>query len=66
MKFRRVGAELSHANRRTDRRTDMTKLIVAVSSFANAPKDDVILQKHKLHKGTYDPARHISRPGRRY
>ena len=34
MKFRPMEAELFHA----DGRTDMTKLIVAFSSFANAPK----------------------------
>jgi len=34
MKIRVVGAKLVHA----DRRRDMTKLIVAVHDFANAPK----------------------------
>ena len=34
MKIRPVGAELFHA----DRRTDMTKLIVAFRNFSNAPK----------------------------
>jgi len=34
MKIRPVGAELFHA----DRRTYMTKLIVAFRNFANAPK----------------------------
>ena len=34
MKIRHVGAELFHA----DGRTDMTKLIVAFRNFANAPK----------------------------
>jgi hypothetical protein len=34
MKIRPVGAELFNA----DRRTDMTKLIVAFRNFANAPK----------------------------
>jgi hypothetical protein len=29
MKIRPVGADLYHADRRTDRQTDMTKLIVA-------------------------------------
>ena len=32
-----VGAELFHADRRTDGRTDMTKLIVAFRYFANVP-----------------------------
>ena len=35
MKIRPVGAELLHANRRTD----ITKLIVALRNFANAPKN---------------------------
>ena len=34
MKIRPVGAELFHA----DGRTDMTKIIAAFSSFVNAPK----------------------------
>jgi hypothetical protein len=36
MKIRPVEAELFHA----DRRTDMTKLIVAFRNFANAPKNE--------------------------
>ena len=39
MKLRPLGAELFHADRRTDIRTDMTKLIVAFRNFANAPKN---------------------------
>jgi len=38
MKIRPVGPELFHAARRTDERTDVTKLIVAFRNFANAPK----------------------------
>ena len=47
MKIRRVGAEFFHFDERTDGltdiqkpggRTDMTKLIVALRNFANAPK----------------------------
>ena len=38
MKVRPVGAELFHADRRTNGRTDMTKLIVAFRNFANAHK----------------------------
>ena len=34
MKIRPVGAELFHADGRTDGRTDMTKLIVAFHNFA--------------------------------
>ena len=41
-KIRLMEAELFHANRRTDGRTDeradMTELLVAFSNFANAPK----------------------------
>ena len=36
MKIRPVGAELFHA--RTDRRTDMTKVIITLRNFANAAK----------------------------
>jgi len=32
------GPDLFHAYRRTDRQTDMTKLIVAFRNFANASK----------------------------
>jgi hypothetical protein len=32
-----VGAELFHADGQTNRRTDMTKLIVAFRNFSNAP-----------------------------
>ena len=35
MKIRSVGAEFFHA----DRRTDMTKLVVAFRNFANVPKN---------------------------
>jgi len=42
MKIRPVGAELFHAGRgadgRTDGQTDMTNPIVALRNFANAPK----------------------------
>jgi len=36
MKIRPLGAELFHVGGRTDRRTDMTKLIVALSNFAKS------------------------------
>jgi hypothetical protein len=39
MKIRSVGTELFRAGRRTDRQTDMTKIIVAFRNFANAPKN---------------------------
>ena len=37
-----MGAELFHADRRTDVRRDMTKLIVAFRNFANAPKNQSV------------------------
>jgi len=37
--MRPVGAELFHADRRTDRQTDMTKLTVDFQNFTNAPKN---------------------------
>jgi hypothetical protein len=43
MKIRPVTAELFHADGRTDRQADMTKLIVAFRNFANAPKNEGIL-----------------------
>jgi hypothetical protein len=46
MKFRPVGAELFHA----DGRTDMTKLIVASRNFANAPKNIIHLIMNTANK----------------
>ena len=43
MKIRPVGAELFRAERQIDRRTDITKLIVAFRNFANALKKLYIL-----------------------
>jgi hypothetical protein len=42
IKIRPVGAKLSHADRHTDGRKDLTKLIVAFRNFANAPKNSII------------------------
>jgi hypothetical protein len=42
MKIRLVGAQLFHADGRTDRQTDTTKLIVALRNFANAPKHIIL------------------------
>jgi hypothetical protein len=39
MKIRLVETELFHADRRTDRGTDMTKQTVAFRNFANAPNN---------------------------
>jgi len=46
MKIRPVGVELFHADRRTDGRTDMTKLILVVAfhNFANVPKNPAFPQ----------------------
>ena len=38
MKIRLVGTELFYADRRTDRQTDMTKLIVVFRNLTNASK----------------------------
>ena len=43
MNFRPVGAELFHAGGRTDRQTDMAKVIVSFRNFANAPKNERII-----------------------
>ena len=40
-KMRLVGAELFHADRRTDQVADVTKLIVAFRNFANPPAPTV-------------------------
>jgi hypothetical protein len=39
METRPVGAELFHADGRTDRQTDTTKLLVALRNFAKAPNN---------------------------
>jgi len=44
MKIRPVGAELLHA----DGRTDITKLIIAFRNFANAPKNWTRQKKQPL------------------
>jgi len=38
MKILPEGAELFHADGRTDRQTDKTKLVVAFRNFANVPQ----------------------------
>ena len=40
--MRPVGAERFYADRRTERRADMTKLTAASRNFANAPKNNKI------------------------
>jgi hypothetical protein len=42
MRIHPVGAELFHADERTDRQTDTTKLIVAFRNFANVPKHSTV------------------------
>jgi hypothetical protein len=49
MKIRPVGAELFHA----ERRTDMTKLIVTFRNFANAPKNN----RNKIQQNVDIPIR---------
>ena len=40
MKFRSMGAQLFHADGQTaDGQTDMTKVIVAIFNFGNAPRN---------------------------
>ena len=39
MKIRPVGTELFHADGRTERRTDVTNLILSFRNFANVPKN---------------------------
>jgi len=54
MKIRPVGAELFCAHGRTDRRTDLTKLIVAFRNFANAPfkiKHEIYARLQSSEKG---------------
>ena len=46
-KIRLVGAESFHADRQTDGKTDMKKLIVAFRNFANAPKFSKLKRKSK-------------------
>ena len=43
MNVRPVEAELFHAHRQTDERTNVTELIVAFRNFANARKNKVCL-----------------------
>ena len=44
MKIHVVGTELLHVNRRTDGQTDMTNLVVACRSSANASRRRTELQ----------------------
>jgi len=55
METRPVGAALIHADGRTDRRTDMTKLRGAFCDHANAPNKSY--QKHIL--GNHRPTPHL-------
>jgi hypothetical protein len=41
MKMLPVGAELFHVDRRTDKQTNMTRLLVAFLNFANASQNGV-------------------------
>ena len=61
--MRTLGAELFYADGQTDRRRDMTKLIVTFRNFANSPKNQPVNAvqgnnrclfsgPHKTHKYT--------------
>jgi hypothetical protein len=54
MKVPPVAAELFHADERRDGRTDMTKLIVAFLSLADAPINEV-LYISKPGAGVFQP-----------
>jgi len=41
MEIRPVGAELFHADNRTERWIDVTELIVALHNFGNAPDEGI-------------------------
>jgi hypothetical protein len=62
MKVRPVGAEVFHADRKTD--THMTKLTVAFRTFANAPKyismrlEIGTVVEHRIYDGTCVPYNH--------
>lgn len=43
MKVRLVGAEFFHVDQETDRRADMTELLIAFRTFENAPKISLLL-----------------------
>jgi len=49
MKIRSVGAELFHADGRTDRQRDVTKLILVFSNFAKASKIQHRLWLYQKH-----------------
>ena len=42
-----MGAELFHADNRTERWTDVTEPVVALQNFANAPDEGIVrVQEH--------------------
>jgi len=47
IKTRPVKAEVFHADRWTNRRTDMTRLIFTFRNFANAPKNQILITEKK-------------------
>jgi hypothetical protein len=66
MKIRLVGAEMFHADGRTDgQTTDMTKLIVAFRNFANAPNKNKILGRLIVTDSTFY-IKGMSRKGLRF
>jgi hypothetical protein len=55
-----TGVELFHADGWTDRRTDMTKLIVVFSNFANTPKNHGINERTSVQSGNVEKQSRIS------
>jgi hypothetical protein len=49
VKIRILGAELFHANRQKNGRTDMSRLIITFRNFANAPKNVSLAVAHQCH-----------------
>jgi len=53
MKIHPVGAEFFHAVGRTDGRAGMTKLVVTLRNFANAPKNPCSVPKEEQASRLY-------------
>ena len=58
MKIRPVGAELFHADRRTDGQTDVLKLTVAFHNFAKAHKNTVFVNR-QFSAGSHSRENHL-------
>jgi len=53
MEIRPVSVALTHGHRRTDGRTDMTKLISAFSDYANASKNKIAFLQNTVRNVRY-------------